>query len=72
MFQILAERLIKLLPIRSPMLRLIAGAVVVALAISLGMVAVLSLLGFEVNPALPSALAVIGAGIFAARMKDKI
>jgi len=67
----LAERLIKLLPIRSSMLRLITGSVMVALAISLGMVAVLRLLGSEVNPALPSALAVIGAAIFAARMKDK-
>ena len=67
----LTEQLVKLLPIQSPILKLIIGSVIVALTISLGMVAVLRLLGFEVNPALPSALAGIGAAVFAARMKDK-
>ena len=67
----IVERLIKSLSTRSPILRLIAGSVVVALTISLGMVAILSLFGFGVNPALPSALGAIGAALFAARMRGK-
>lgn len=51
------------------MLVLVAGSVVTALAISLGMVGILALIEFPVNPALPAAFGAIGAALFAARMK---
>ena len=66
-----AERLAKSLSIRSSLLRVVVGSVVVGLTISLGMVAILRLLGLGVNPALASAPAAIGAALFAARMRIK-
>lgn len=46
--------------------KLVAGSVVVALAVSLGTVISLRLFGFEITAALPSALAAVAAATYAA------
>ncbi len=63
------EKLINKLPIRSAFVKLILGAILVALLISLGIVSVLRLLGMHINPAIPSVFASIGAAIYAAGMQ---
>ncbi len=65
------ERLVEKLPIRSNFTKLIVGSILTALAISLGMVGILKLFGFSVNPGIPAALAAIGAATYAARMKKR-
>jgi len=65
------ERLVEKLPIRSNFTKLIVGSILTALAISLGMVGILKLFGFSVNPGIPAALASIGAATYAARMKKR-
>ncbi len=64
----IADRFMKRIGGRQGLARLIIGSCLVALTISLGMVAILSLLGFELSPVIPSVFAGIGAAIFAARM----
>jgi hypothetical protein len=65
----IVRKLINKLPIRSGFLKLILGAVLVALLISFAMVGVLRLFGMSVNPAIPSVFASIGAAIYAAGMQ---
>lgn len=49
--------------------KLLIGAVLIALVISLGMIGILKLLGFSINPAIPAALGAIGAATYAARVR---
>lgn len=65
------KKIIDKLPIRSGFAKLILGAVLVALLISLGMVGVLKLFGFSVDPVIPSVFAGISAAIYAARVKKE-
>jgi len=60
------DKLVGKLPIKSNFTRLIAGSILTALAISLGMVGILKLLGFSINPAVPAVFGVIGAATYAA------
>ena len=64
----IVERLLEKLRIRSRLMKLIAGSALTALAISLGMVGILKLFGFSVNPGIPAVLAAIGAATYAARV----
>jgi len=50
-------------------LGLITGSVLTALAISFGMIYILKFFDITINPAIPSAVAAVGAAIFAARYK---
>ena len=63
------EKLINRLPKRSGFLKLILGAVLVGLLVSLGAVGVLRLFGFAVDPIIPLVFAGVGAAIYAARVK---
>ena len=63
------EHLVGKLPTKSGFTKLMAGSVLTALAISLGMVGILRLLDFTVNPALPATLGAVGAAVFVARMR---
>ena len=67
----IVERIVQSIPIGSQFSKLIIGSVITALLISLGMVYILKLFNFSINPAIPSAFAAIGAAIFAARFKNK-
>jgi len=67
----IAERVMKLIPGRQGLTKLIIGSSLVALMISLGMIGVVSLLDFTLNPAIPSVFAAIGAAIFAARLSKQ-
>jgi len=62
------ERLLEKLRIRSRPIKLIIGSALTALVISLGMVGILRLFGFSVNPGIPAAVAAIGAAAYAARV----
>ena len=63
------ERLLEKLSIRSSLLKLILSSTLIALIIALGMIGILRLCGFSINPVIPVALAVVIAAIYAARMK---
>jgi hypothetical protein len=63
------EKLINKLPRGLGLVRLISGVVLVGLVVSLGMVGVLKLFGFTVDPAVPSVLAGVAAAIYAAGMQ---
>jgi len=65
----IVEKILKTAHIKNELLYLMVGALVTSLLISLGMVGILALLDFPVNPALPSAFGAIGAALFAARAK---
>jgi Flp pilus assembly pilin Flp len=67
----IADHLMKLIPGRHGLTKLIIGSSIVALMISLGMVAVVGLFDFTLSPAIPSVFAAIGAAIFAARMSKQ-
>jgi hypothetical protein len=64
------ERLVEKIPVRSNLVKLIIGSMLTALAISLGMVGILALFDLSINPAIPSALAAIGAALYAARARE--
>ncbi len=55
----IVDKLVEKLPIRSNFTKLIAGSILTALLIALGMVGILKLLDFSINPAIP---AVLGGG----------
>jgi hypothetical protein len=65
------KKIIDKLPIRSSFAKLILGAILVALLVSLGMIGVLKLFGFSVNPSIPSVFAGISAALYAAGIKKK-
>ena len=59
------ERLVEKIPVKSKFGKVILGSLLTALAISLGMVIILSMFGFSINPVIPSTVAVIGAAAYA-------
>jgi CHASE2 domain-containing sensor protein len=67
----IADHVMKLIPGRQGLTKLIIGSSIVALMISLGMVGVVSFLDFTLSPVIPSVFAAIGAAIFAARMANQ-
>lgn len=60
------ERLVEKLPVRSKFAKVILGSLLTALTISLGMVGILGLFDFSINPIIPSTFAAIGAATYAA------
>ena len=65
------DKLIDKLPIKNNFIKLIVGAVITGLLISLLAFAVLKLIGYSVHAAIPSISGVIGAVIYAATRKKK-
>ena len=62
-------KLVEKLPIRSNFTKLIAGSILTALVIALGMVGILKPIGFSINPVVPAILGVIVAATYAAVMR---
>ena len=67
----IVERLVEALPVKSELIKLIVGAAMTGILISLGVVFVLSLTSFAIKPALPSIFAGIGAAIFTVKFKKR-
>ena len=67
----IVDQVMKLIPGRQGLTKLIIGSSLVALMISLGMVGVVSLFDFKLSPVIPSVFAAIGTAIFAARMSKQ-
>jgi hypothetical protein len=65
----ITEILLEKLNIRSRLWKLIAGSILTALMISLGMIGILKLMGISINPGVPAVIAVVGAVAFAAKCK---
>jgi hypothetical protein len=63
------EIILEKLHIRSRLWKLIAGSILTALIISLGMIGILKLMGVSINPGVPAVIAVAGAAAYAARCK---
>jgi len=62
----IVDKLVEKLHIRSNFMKLIAGSILTALVIALGMVGILKLFSFSINPAVPAVLGAIGGAIYAA------
>jgi uncharacterized membrane-anchored protein len=67
----LAEIILEKLHIRSRLWKLIAGSILTALMISLGMIGILKLMGISINPGVPAVIATIGAAAYAVRYKKE-
>jgi len=65
----IVEKLVEKLPVRSRLTKIIAGCILTAFMISIGMIGILRLLNFSVNPAIVAVLATIGADAYAAGMR---
>ena len=65
----IVNKLVEKLPIRSNIIKLIAGSILTALVIALGMAVILMLLGFSINPVIPAVVGVAGAATYAAVTK---
>jgi hypothetical protein len=65
----IVTRLVRQLPIQSDLAKLIAGSIIVALSISLGMVAIAGFMSVTLPAAIPAALAAVGAAAYAATMR---
>ena len=64
--KMIVDKLLEKLHIRSSFIKLIAGSILIALVIALGMVGILKLLGFSINPAIPAVLGAVGGATYAA------
>lgn len=63
--------LIDRLPIKSHFMKMISGALITALIISLSIYGIPYFWGFKINAGIPAAFAAIGASLFAARYKKE-
>ena len=59
------ERLVEKIPVKSKFTKVILGSLLTALTISLGMVSILSIFDFSINPVIPSTVAAMGAAAYA-------
>jgi hypothetical protein len=64
--KMIVDELVGKLHIRSNFTKLIAGSIFTALMIALGMVGILKLIGFSINPVILAVLGVVGAATYAA------
>jgi len=62
----IVDKLVEKLHIRSNFMKLIASSILTALVIALGMVGILRLFSFSINPVIPAVLGVVGGAIYAA------
>lgn len=67
--EMITEILLEKLHIRSRLWKVIAGSILTALLISLGMMGILKLMGVSISPAVPAAVATIGAAAYVARCR---
>ncbi len=67
--EMVTEMLLEKLHIRSRLWKLIAGSILTALIISLGMIGILKLMSISINPGVPAAVATIGAATYVARCR---
>jgi membrane associated rhomboid family serine protease len=67
----LIKKIIDKVPVRSSFAKLILGAILAALLVSFGIIGILKLFGFLVNPAIPSVFASIGAALYAAAVRKE-
>ncbi len=67
--EMVTEILLEKLHIRSRLWKLVAGSILTALIISLGMIGILKLIGISINPGVPAVIATIGAAAYAARCR---
>ena len=65
----IVQAIVERLPIQSRYGLLIGGSIITAVAISLGMVGGMHLLGLGINPAIPAAMGAAGGAVFAARRR---
>jgi hypothetical protein len=63
------EIILEKLHIRSRLWKLMAGSVLTALIISLGMIGILKLMGVSISPGVPAVVATIGAAAYVARCR---
>jgi len=62
----IVDKFIEKLHIRSNFTKLIAGSILTALVITLGMVGILKLFDFSINPVIPAVLGAVGGAVYAA------
>lgn len=65
----IVEKIMDKLPVRSPLIKMIIGGILVALLISFGAFGILRLIDFSVNPVIVAIIAVIGAAVYAASIR---
>ena len=65
------NRAVDVLPIRSNLIKLLIGSIIIALLISLGIGLIFKLLNFHVSIVIPAVIAVTGAAIYAAKYKNR-
>ena len=65
----LIKRFLGKIRIRLRLAKLVTGSVLTALTISLGMIGILKLVGFPMNPVVPAVMGVVGATAYAARVQ---
>ena len=63
----IAEKVLEKMHVVSRPAKLILGSTITALIISLGMIGILRLIGFPMNPVIPAVMGVIGAATYAAK-----
>ncbi len=63
----IVEKVLEKINIRPHLAKLMIGSVLTALIISLGMMGILRLVGFQMNPGIPVVMGVIGSVAYAAR-----
>ncbi|MEW5985735.1 MAG: hypothetical protein AB1791_03790 [Chloroflexota bacterium] len=64
------EKVLKKAHVKSDLARLLAGSLVTALFISLGVAVIPQLLGIPISPALPAIFGAIGAALYAASVRS--
>ena len=65
----IVQAIIERLSVQSRYCLLIVGSIITAVAISLGMVGGMHLLGLDINPAIPAAMGAAAGAVFAARQR---
>ncbi|MHC4489627.1 MAG: hypothetical protein ACYS9C_06785 [Planctomycetota bacterium] len=62
----IVDKFLKKLATRSNLMKLISGSILIALVIALGMVGILKLFDFSIDPVVPAVLGAVGGAIYAA------
>jgi len=62
----IVDKLIEKLHIRLNFMKIIAGSILTALVIALGMVGILKMFSYSINPMIPAVFGVVGGAIYAA------
>lgn len=65
------DKIINILPVKSGYIKLLLGAVFIALIISMGIIVISNLFDFSIGSALPAASGAIGAAVFSTKNINK-